>query len=193
MVIERHFISKNGEIIIMKEKFKHLTYEDRKFIEHSIKSGIDKKVIAKTIGIHLATLYREIKNYKNNLENYSAKTAQQAYEEKQKNKGPDKILSDLSISLQISKLILHDNKTVKDVIKELNKQNIKISRNTIYSAIDSGLIPNVTRKSVKKETTKVFSKGLICLPVEIKRELNIKDGDEFFISIENKKIILTKK
>lgn len=48
----------------MKEKFKHLTYEDRKLIEHSIKSGIDKKVIAKNIGIHLATLYREIKNYK---------------------------------------------------------------------------------------------------------------------------------
>ena len=62
----------------MKEKFKHLTYDDRKLIEHSIKSGIDKKVIAKNIGIHLATLYREIKNYKNNLENYSAKTAQQA-------------------------------------------------------------------------------------------------------------------
>lgn len=62
-----------------------------------------------------------------------------------------------------------------------------------YRAIDVGLIPGVTRESLRSDRTKMFSDGMICVPTWIREELGLNDGDSFHIAVSPDGCISLKK
>lgn len=75
---------------------------------------------------------------------------------------------------KIVDLLARDDKGFSDVPQ---------SPNTIYNAIDKGLIPNVTRESLLFKSCTVFSGGQICIPRWVLEKLHIKDGDVLQLEI----------
>lgn len=68
--------------------------------------------------------------------------------------------------------------------------DVPLSRNTIYNAIDNGLIPGVTRDSLHSKETTVFNGGNIILAKWLRDELDIKDGDTLHFEISGDKKII---
>lgn len=178
----------------MKKTFTHLSYEDRLYIKKCIDNKVKVYDIAEHLNVSQATIYREISKGKDDNGNYSPLYSHNKYLESLKEKGQDHILNiNKELANTISNLILNDNLSILEIENKLkNENNISISKNTIYSAIDKGLIPNVTRESIQPKTTTVFSKGLVQLPKHIREKLNIKDGDTVKIEIKDNKIIIEK-
>lgn len=65
----------------MARRYKYLTYCDRKTIEKMIKEGMSGRKIAEAIGVHPATIYREIEAG-GGRQNYSAQKVQSMLVEK---------------------------------------------------------------------------------------------------------------
>lgn len=63
---------------------------------------------------------------------------------------------------------------------------------TIYSAIDDGLIPGVTRESLNSYVTTMFSDGQIHIAKWVRNALDLNDGDELLFEVVDNKIIFTK-
>jgi IS30 family transposase len=62
-------------------KYKRLVFADRQQIEAMYNSGMNEKAIAEAVGVHIATIYRELERGKTIVEDsvgYSADTAQRA-------------------------------------------------------------------------------------------------------------------
>ena len=182
------------EVILMKNAFTHLTYEDRLYIEECIVNKVKIRSIAEHLDVSQATIYREINKGKNEKGVYSPLYAHNNYLKMLKEKGLKPLLNiNTELAKTISYFILKDNLSISKIVNKLKKENnITISKNTIYSAIDNSLIPNVTRKNLNPKTTKVFSKGLVQLPKYIREKLNINDGDIVNIKIKDNKIIIEK-
>jgi IS30 family transposase len=78
---------------------RYLTYEDRKSIENLYKSGESLVEIASELGVHLATIYREMTRGKtgeldgNGRSGYSAEIAQKTVQESMKRRGHRKPVS----------------------------------------------------------------------------------------------------
>ena len=68
-----------------------------------------------------------------------------------------------------------------------------LSVNTIYSAIDNGLIPGVTRNSLHPTKAKMFSNGMVCIPKWIREEFGFHDGDSFSVEVQKDGAILFRK
>lgn len=66
------------------------------------------------------------------------------------------------------------------------------ARATIYSAIDDGLIPGVTRESLNSYVTTMFSDGQIHIAKWVRNALDLNDGDELLFEVVDNKIIFTK-
>ena len=180
----------------MGKQYSHLTYESRVLIKQMLESGNSKKDIAIKLGVSLTTVYRELKR-SNDFKKYDPEIVQQSYEMMLKDKGQkSKLELNQEFAKYISKLILEEFLSPAEIIKRLKDeghQNIK-SRNTIYAAVDKGLIPNVTRKTLllKRKKTHMFSNGLIKIPKWICEELDLRDGEDLDIDIDNGRIIINK-
>lgn len=62
-----------------RKKYKRLVFADRQRIEEMRNNGASEKEIAAAVGVHIATLYRELNRGTENGKNtYSAETAQRA-------------------------------------------------------------------------------------------------------------------
>lgn len=177
----------------MNKNFKHFTLSDRLLIKKRLDQNIPIKYISQELNVALSSIYNEIKRGTINNE-YSPEYSQTQYEFKLKNKGKDsKLDMDSEISKYIAKYILIDKIFIKEIANILKREfNYPISKNTIYSAIDKGLIPNVTRDSLLSNTVKVFSNGLIQIPKHVQKKLNINDGDIISLEITSNTIILKK-
>ena len=154
------------------------------------------KEIAEKLGVHTATVYREIKRFENPSQ-YNPEIAQYVYlkELEAKNRKP-KLELDQALAQYISRLILEKFLSPVEVIKRLKSedyQNIP-SKNTIYAAIDKGLIPSVTRATLllKRKKTHMFSNGLIKIPRWVCEKLKIKDGEELYVDVENDRMVVWK-
>lgn len=178
----------------MKKKSKHLTYEDRKYIKKCINSNVKVYNIAENLNVSLSTIYREINRGKDEKGHYSPLHSHNKYLESLKEKGSKPILNvNTKLAKIISSFIIKDNLSVIEIVNKLKKENkIAISTNTIYSAIDKALIPNVSRENLYPKTTKVFSSGLVQLPKYIREKLNINDGDIVKINLKDNRIIIEK-
>jgi len=65
----------------MARKYKRIVFADRQRIEAMYNSGMNEKTIAEKIGVHIATIYRELERGKVIVAGgvkYSADTAQRA-------------------------------------------------------------------------------------------------------------------
>lgn len=133
-------------------KYKHLTFAERTMIETWYNSDHkSKKEIAELLHKSERTIRREInrgkvtvKNYDwTDMEEYSAKIAQDKYDYGMTSKGPSLILDqDYDLVIHIQKEIIENKKSPEVVSKQLKENGfeIEISGRTIRNAIKSGII-----------------------------------------------------
>jgi IS30 family transposase len=165
-------------------------------IKQMLDDGYSIKDIAKKLGVHQATIYRE-KNRSESPCQYDPELAHSTYLKKLEAKGrTPKLELDKTLANYISKLILEESLSPEEVIKQLREegyQNIP-SKNTIYTAIDKDLIPYVTRSTLllKRKKTHMFSNGLIKVPKWICAELDIQDNEDLDIDVIEGKIVIKK-
>ena len=168
----------------MGKKFKHLAYEDRLEISAMLNAGASVSAIAKKIGCHYTSVARELERGRDASGCYNPDHAQQQYGERLKEKGAPSILgADQELAQYISNLILQERLSPERVIERLKNVEDKFPRhpksaNTIYSAIDNGEIPGVTRDSLVSDTTRLFSGCQIQIAKRFQEQLGLYDGME---------------
>jgi AbrB family looped-hinge helix DNA binding protein len=181
----------------MGRTFKHMDLEQRLKIKEMLDSGYSVLDIAHNLGFHRSAIYRELE--KGSSENgYNPHIAQEMYEKKLKNKGRTEIvLSNPDLQKYIADLILTEHFSPEKIVDLLAENSAfpdaPRSCSTIYSAIDKGLIPGVTRDSLLSKSSTVFSGGQICIPKWVLDKLNIKDGDILDLEITSNNEIVYKK
>lgn len=179
-----------------------MTYKNRLRIKELLDMGLSAPQIAREVGVHHDTIYQELKRC-GDAAHYDpdAAEAQAAQKRKRQNNfAPDgQLFEDAELSQRVSDLILEDGLNIQQVIDWLQAEDtgrfkrLPKSRNTIFAAIDSGLIPGVTRESLKTRTVKLFSGDLVHIPQWVIRELGLQDGDVFTIEVTEQSITLKRR
>ncbi len=170
---------------------KHLNFDDRKKLSNLHTQGKKGREIAEHLGCFFKTIYNEIR--RGTISGaYNPEFAQEKYETLKKQKGlKPKLKTDSNLAKKISFYILEEGLTLLQVVEKLQQKGFNIkSVNTLYSAIDKGLISNVTRETLKIKKTKIFSNGLLQIPKWIREELDLQDGDEVKLCVENQSLII---
>lgn len=176
---------------------KPMNLEQRIRIKEMLDSGHSISDIANSLKYNHVTIYKEIKRC-DSREEYNPYYAQSLCEKSIKNRGRVGKLSDMELAKYISDLILIKHLSPEKIVALLKKDNrgfsdVPRSANTIYSAIDKGLIPGVTRETLLTNISTVFQNGHICIPKWVLDKLNIKNGDELLLEVtEDNKIIYKK-
>lgn len=181
----------------MARTYRRLTYEQRLQIKKMLDNGYKPLHIANVLGFHNTAIYREIALGSVNGQ-YNPTFSQSLTEARAANKGAPALLSPNSeLALYISRAILEEHLSPERIIEKLRKESeygrFPKSVRTIYSAIDKGMIPGVTRDTLKTYSTTVFNNGQIHLPKWIRESMQIADGDELFIKVDKTTIMFTKK
>lgn len=179
--------------------YKRISYEERKIIEKLLSEGSSVVFISETLNRSVQSIYRELMRCKS-YSNYTADHAQKNCDLKKENKGRKGILElDVKLAERISLLIREENLSPVEIIKRLRLEkypNVPSSRNTIYSAIYAGLIPQVTRDTLlekhKCKKTHMFSGRLVHIPSWICDQLELTDGKELDIDVIENKIVIKK-
>lgn len=188
-----------------KGNFKHLTFTARLQIEAGLKMKMPVKQIAAQIGVHISTVYRELKRgtYQKKVgyydeyryetlyrfkETYSPDKAEQRYRNNLSAKGAAlKIGNDYKLADYIEKKIVDEKYSPDAVLGEIKRKQIpfrtSICTSTLYSYIDKGVFARLKLKHLH-EKGKRKKKRL--------RELTVIRAPRG-ISIENRpKTILTR-
>lgn len=177
----------------------YLTYESRVKIKELQDKGLSIQQIANQIGVCRSTIYNELNRGLDNCGNYDPEYAEELFIKRQQTKGRQRLLATNSeLAQYIADLILKEHYSPEQIIKILKENYISNSIelksvNTIYAAIDSGLIPGVTRASLRSCETKMFSDGMICIPKWMREQLQLQDGDSFHLEIFDSGIITVTK
>ena len=176
-----------------------LTYENRIRIRELLDVGLSAPEIAREIGVHHSSVYDELKRG-GGASSYDQERAQkitQRNREKQNNLPlVAEIFEDQSLAKYVSALMLDDGLNAQQVVRWLQNeepgrfQRVPKSHNTILAAIDRGLIPGVTRDTLKTKTVRLYSGDLLHVPQWVIRELGLCDGDELSIEVSGDTIIL---
>lgn len=150
---------------------KHLTYEERFYIEKSLKAGTSPLQIADSLCKHFTTIYKEIEKGTVTLLNsdltyrkeYSAEAAQNKTIDRGHNKGIQyRLTGDKPLLERIAVLIKKYHYSPYAVLQTLKKENsttLTMCETTLYKYIHLGLIPGVSDhdlyiKSNKKKKKK---------------------------------------
>ena len=179
----------------MPSSYKHITYEQRLTIKQLLDSGTSIAKIGTVIGFNRASIYREI-DKGGGLDNYDPDYAQKITEDNRPT-GAVRKLADTELSSYIATLILEQHMSPETAINYMKSHDCGFSdipaTNTIYRAIDDGLIPGVSRSTLLSFQSKVFSGGQICIPKWVIEKLGLKDGDILNLEVtDDGKIIYTK-
>ncbi len=183
---------------IVGKTFKHMDLQQRLKLKEMLDSESSILEIANVLGVHRSAVYREIE--RGSIEGcYDPYCAQSLYEERLKKKGrPECKLSNEDLAEYISGLILMEHlspEKIVDLLAEDDKgfPDVPQSPNTIYNAIDRGLIPNVTRESLLSKSCTVFSGGQICIPKWVLDKLKIEDGSTLQMEVTKENEIIFRK
>lgn len=181
----------------MRKKYKHLDLQQRIQIKEMLEEGCSIAKIAETLGYNQTTIYRELERNTTNGK-YDPYQAQNRYNKKLQEKGPAEKLSNPELAKYISDLILVKHLSLEKIVLLLAEDNhgfsdVPQSTTTIYSAIDKGIIPGVTRETLQTRYSTVFNNGQVCIPKWVLDKLDIKDGDVLLLEITEKNEILYKK
>lgn len=179
----------------MPRTYSHLSYEQRLRVKGLLDKGTKKVDIARALGIHNATIYREIdRGSINGI--YDPGHAEEQYRGHLSEKGRPTICSiSPELAQHIAMLILEEKLSPAKIIDRLQEEKWSTApkaRATIYSAIDGGLIPGVTRESLNSYVTTMFSDGQIHIAKWVRNALDLNDGDELLFEVVDNKIIFTK-
>ncbi len=179
----------------MAREFKHLTSENRREIKFLLSSGYSIKEIAARLSVHISTIYKELKRGK--IDGiYDPFFAQEVYEKNLANKGADSIISEnIELATRISDLIIKNGNSPEEIVEILHKDGrfkaIPKSHNTIYKAIDDGMIPGVTRERLKQKNLR-YNYQHVTIPKWLKDELGWEEGMEISFKIDGETLILSK-
>ncbi|MCM1225442.1 MAG: IS30 family transposase, partial [Lachnospiraceae bacterium] len=143
---------------------KQLDRDDRIKLEALFRAGLDKKVIAEQMSVHLSTIYREWDRGKYEHLNsdytrewrYSAEKAEAVHQLNMTAKGaPLKIGSNFAVAEFIERMIIEEHYSPAAVCallredKYLSEYGVTFCRATIYKYIDDGnIFPNVTNRDL---------------------------------------------
>ncbi len=158
-----------------RENGKHLDYQERQYIDYLIKKAYPKKVsvklLSEQIGCSESTVRRELVRGKVmqlssdliQYTSYSADVAQESYDYRASNKGPElKISNDYNFVKYVEDKILKHGYSPDAIIMELentgfidpstdNEFKTKISTKTLYNYISPGIFPNLTNEDLPRE------------------------------------------
>ena len=168
----------------MGKTFHHLKFTQRKKIKEMLDMGIKKTEIAHSLGVHTATIYREIE--RGSVDGrYDPDYAENIYKRQLSEKGmqPLCIISP-ELAEYIAKLILDEGRSPAKIINMLQENPkyavVPKSSATIYNAIDNGLIPGVTRENLNSDITTVFNDGQIHIAKWVRNEKLMNSPSNWF-------------
>lgn len=144
----------------MRRNFKHLTKTARQQLETMLRLNIPAKEIANYLGVHISTVYREIKRGEYEHLNgstweyekrYSCDIAHNKYIQHLKEKGADiKLGCDYTYAEYIERRIVDDHLSPGAVLGEIKRKGLKfdtsISINTLYKYIERGYFSRLNIK-----------------------------------------------
>jgi transposase, IS30 family len=153
--------------------YKHLTFTDRLKIEAWQKVNVKPKKMAEQLGVHISTIYRELKRgvytrLNSDLtqeQKYSPDIAEKKYRESLKAKGTQiKIGNDYEFATYLEYKVSVEKYSPEAVLGEIKKENLKfntsISKTTFYRYIDNGIFLTLSNKDlpVKRNRKKNYNK-----------------------------------
>lgn len=180
-----------------RREYKHITYEQRLRLKRMLDAGDSKPAIAEALGVCVGSVYNELKrgSLKGEYDPEYAEGIKQTY---LRQKGPQLMLEDNpELVGRIAAMILEEHLSPERIIERFKQEGFAngkfpLSDRTIYTAIDRGLIPNVTRDSLNVNTTSIYG-DVLRFPSWFRNKLGIQDGDIFrFEATDSGQIILTK-
>lgn len=141
--------------------YKTLTFTNRLQIEAWLRVKTPIKDIARYLGVHISTVYRELQRGQYEHLNsdyttewrYSPDIAEQHKQDNLRAKGADlKIGKDHALAAHIEKKIREDKYSPEAVLGEIKAKGLKfetsISRTTLYRYIDDGLFLTITNENL---------------------------------------------
>ena len=151
----------------MGANYNHLTITNRLQIEAWQRVGVKPQTMADELGVHISTIYRELKRGEYEHLNsdyttetrYSADLAEQRYQENLREKGAGlKIGSDRVYAEYIEYKIRVEKYSPGAVLGEIKAQEIEfnttVSKSTLYSYIDKGIFLTITNKDLPVKRNK---------------------------------------
>lgn len=182
----------------MKKNYKRLTLEMRYKIKELRDQRYSIRKIAELIGVSPATVHYELGRARGG--SYDPEYAEMQYRVNRQALGREAIIaSNKELAEYISQKIL-EGRSPEKIAEMLKNEAVvgkgrleTVSVNTIYRAIDTGLIPGVTRADLRLNETKMFSNGMVCIPKWMRTLLELRDGDIFHITLSDQGDILLKK
>lgn len=179
--------------------FKHLTFTSRIMLEKCLKQNMPVTEIAKILGVHRSTIYREKKRGRYTHlntelieeERYSPDIAEKKYRYNLKSKGSDlKIGKDLEYANYIEEKIINNNYSPEAVLGEIKNKNLKfktsVSKTTLYKYIDKNVFFRLTNKDlpVKPNKKRAYKKVRVQAKANVgtsieKRDESVKTREEF--------------
>lgn len=154
--------------------FKHLTKTKRLQLESYLQLKISKKDIAKLLGVHISTIYREIKRglYEHRNSDwiteirYSSDLAETKYQDNLKAKGQDlKIGNDYELAEYIEHRIVDDKLSPLAVIGEIKAKQLKFNTSicvgTLYNYIEKEVFERLTLKHLPMKERKKRNKKVV--------------------------------
>ncbi len=158
----------------MGKKFSHLTFEKRIEIASYLKLKVSVEKISKLVGVHRATVYREIKrglyeHLNNDLTKemkYSPDIAHNKYKSNLKAKGRDfKIGKDIDFANFLEYMVVDKRYSPYATLQYIKNNNLSfktsICKTTFYNYIDKDIFLNLTNKKLPYKKNKKAKKNKI--------------------------------
>lgn len=151
--------------------YKTLTWSDRLKIEAWLRVKTPKKVMAEALGVHISTIYREIKRGRYEHLNtdwttetrYSPEISEQKKQDFLRAKGGDlKIGNDMDYADYLEYKVAVDKYAPGAILGEIKRKGLKfntsISKTTFYRYIENGVFLTLTNKSLPVKRNKTEHK-----------------------------------
>lgn len=180
----------------MRKDGKHLTLEERREIKTLLDQGVKVYRIAEKMNRAPKTIYLELKRGSVNG-GYDPFYSQSRYQDELERKGPDpKIRQNPRLAQYIANKILDEGLSPEQIVACLRDKHSEkletVTIRTIYTAIDQGLIPNVTRDDLRQNEVKMFNRGCVTIPIWLREKYGFNDGDRFRVKDNGGGIVLEK-
>lgn len=184
-----------------KAVYSQMTYYQRAKLKELLDAGLSKECIAEKLKVSRGTVFNELK--RGSVEGiYDPEYAdEKAREKRTETKNKTILEKDQRLAKYISYLIKRKRLSPEQVIEHLKTGNHDYEKypksiNTIYAAIDKGLIPGVTRKDMKTASAievVTMKENSISLPECIRKCARLRNGNSFKIQCKNNGEIILKK
>lgn len=179
--------------------YTQLSYYQRLYLKDMLDKNLSKVLIAERLHVHRSTVFNEIKRGSVNGVYDPEYREEQAREKAVKREAVLK--ADKQLAEYVARLILEEHLSPERIVEHFKEEEhgfaaYPTSPVTIYTAIDMGWVPNVTRDdlnaNIDADITTVINDS-IRIPAYIRRKLKIKHGDKFRFECKKNGTIVIRK